>query len=182
MDTLDKKQEIIFLNTPISDNMQDVIGVDTYVRRLNYAIDSGAQMIAITAPFGSGKTSVIELLEKERASELLNARNVSKNKVVSNESKDENRKQNRQCRKRIREWKKQRKNEKIIKISMWSQLYGEDSEDKINDLHRSFIFQFASQINHKRGTYIRRRLNPNYGLMKLHVKNIIRLYLHHDHF
>ena len=172
MDTLDKKQEIIFLNTPISDNMQDVIGVDTYVRRLNYAIDSGAQMIAITAPFGSGKTSVIELLEKERASELLNARNVSKNKVVSNESKDENRKQNRQCRKRIREWKKQRKNEKIIKISMWSQLYGEDSEDKINDLHRSFIFQFASQINHKRGTYIRRRLNPNYGLMKLHVNKM----------
>lgn len=66
MKTYADKKEILFLNTPVSDISRDVIGVDAYVDKLNAAIDEGAQMIAITAPFGAGKTSVIELLEKKR--------------------------------------------------------------------------------------------------------------------
>ncbi len=123
--------EILFLNTPIAEQEQDVIGVEKYVDKLDAALDMGAQMIAITAPFGSGKTSVIELLEKRRLK------------------------------------KKGKKNERIIKLSMWSQLHGETGST--NELHKSFIYQLASQINHKRGTYISRRLSPNYGLLKMHA-------------
>lgn len=174
MNELNKRQEIIFLNTPISDNVQDIIGVETYVKKLNYAIDSGAQMLAITAPFGSGKTSVIELLERERnrkePKEVI--QKDVEDKKVSFSGWIERKKKKRQNKKLDKAWKKQRNNEKLIKISMWSQLYGKNNEDKINDMHRSFIFQFASQIDHKRGTYIRRRLNPNYGLMKLHVNKM----------
>lgn len=121
--------EILFMNTPISNQEQDVIGVEKYVDKLDAALDMGAQMIAITAPFGSGKTSVIELLEKRRS--------------------------------------EKKEDEKIIKLSMWSQLHGEIGST--NELHKSFIYQLASQINHKRGTYISRRLNPNYGLLKMHA-------------
>lgn len=57
---------LIFLNTPISDKCQDVIGMGKYIEKLNSAIDAGAQMIAVTSPFGSGKSSISELLEQKR--------------------------------------------------------------------------------------------------------------------
>lgn len=130
--TLKNKQmgdEMLFLNTPISDDSQDIIGVNTYVEKLNASIDSGVQMIAVTSPFGSGKTSISELLEKKR----------------------------------------NKSDEKIIKISMWSQFNGDNKKCSTNDLHRAFVYQLSSQISHKRGTYINRRLSTNYGLFKLHA-------------
>lgn len=57
---------MIFLSNSIDDVEKDIIGFDTYVEKLNSAIDEGAQMIAITSPFGSGKTSIVELLKKKR--------------------------------------------------------------------------------------------------------------------
>ncbi len=125
-----QKDSILFLNTPITDYDQDVIGVDTYVEKLNDAIDAGAQMIAVTSPFGFGKTSVIELLGKKRIIE---------------------------------------RDDKIVKISMWSQLDKDNNIGSTTDLHRSFIYQISSQIKHTQGTYISRRLSPNYGILKMHV-------------
>ncbi len=58
--------ELLFLNKSIDNKENDIIGFDTYVDKLDNAIESGAQMIAITSPFGSGKTSIIELLKKKR--------------------------------------------------------------------------------------------------------------------
>lgn len=169
------KEEILFLNTPISRNIQDIIGVETHVKKLNYAINSGAQMIAITAPFGSGKTSIIELLEKERnfyPGDILEEANTSIKSETDKDTLEKNRewkKKERELKKQKKAWSKKRSKEKIYKISMWSQLYEPENKGTTNDLHRTFIYQLASQINHKRGTYIRRRLNPNYGVLKLHV-------------
>lgn len=56
----------LFLNTPIASSVHDVVGVEMYVEKLDMAIDAGAQMIALTSPFGAGKSSVIELLQKKR--------------------------------------------------------------------------------------------------------------------
>lgn len=61
------KDDMIFLSNSIEDSEKDIIGFNTYVEKLNSAIDKNAQMIAITSPFGSGKTSIIELLRKKRA-------------------------------------------------------------------------------------------------------------------
>lgn len=170
------KEEILFLNTPISKNVQDIIGVETHVKKVNYAIDSGAQMIAITAPFGSGKTSIIELLEKERERNPWNDSNIetdiadkSKTDEGVFQDKKDRKKKEKEIKKQKKDWEKKRSREKIYKISMWSQLFEQENKGATNDLHRTFIYQLASQINHKRGTYIRRRLNPNYGVLKLHV-------------
>ena len=126
----DNNGEILFLNTPIESKQKDIIGINTYVKKLNAAIEEGAQMIAVTSPFGSGKSSISELLEESR---------------------------------------KDATNEKVIKISMWSQMHGDNKTDSTTDLHRAFVYQLASQINHKKGTYISKRLNPNYGMFKAHV-------------
>ena len=40
--------------------------MSTCAEKLNDAIESGAQMIAITSPFGSGKTSIVDLLQEKR--------------------------------------------------------------------------------------------------------------------
>lgn len=63
----DEHMPIIFMNKPISEAEEDVIGFSTIVKNLKAAIDGGAQMIGLTSPFGTGKTSVTELLEKEYA-------------------------------------------------------------------------------------------------------------------
>lgn len=59
------QSSLIFMNTPIADISEDVVGFSTHVEKLHAAIASGGQMIALTSPFGAGKTSIVELLQKE---------------------------------------------------------------------------------------------------------------------
>jgi len=61
------------------------------------------------------------------------------------------------------------KNERILNVPMWMQLSNAEKADSVLDLHRNFIYQIARQIHHRRGTYISRRLSPNYRLLKLHT-------------
>ncbi len=121
-------EKMIYLNTPITTKENDIIGLSVCADKLSDAIDAGAQMIAITSPFGAGKTSVIDLLEEKRANY---------------------------------------KKEHVLKIPMWSQLH--QLENETNELHKNFLYQISSLINHKRGTYISRRLSNNYGLLTLHA-------------
>ena len=60
-------KNMIYLNTPITTEKNDVIGLSVCADKLSDAIDTGAQMIAITSPFGSGKTSIIDLMQEKRA-------------------------------------------------------------------------------------------------------------------
>lgn len=56
---------LVFMNTPITSADEDVIGFSTYVEKLDAAITAGGQMIALTSPFGAGKTSIVELLQEK---------------------------------------------------------------------------------------------------------------------
>lgn len=125
---MSENEKMIYLNTPITTTKNDIIGLSVCADKLSDAIDAGAQMIAITSPFGSGKTSVIDLLQEKR---------------------------------------KNNKKEHVLKIPMWSQLH--QLESQTNELHRNFLYQISSLINHRRGTYISRRLSHNYGLLALHT-------------
>ena len=58
---------ILFLNSPVEDIDADIIGMEPYVEQLNAAIDAGAQVIAVTSPFGAGKA-----LASSRSTALLN--------------------------------------------------------------------------------------------------------------
>lgn len=60
---------LVFLNTPIHDISEDVLGLQAHVDSLQAAIDSGAQMIAVTSPFGAGKSSVTELLHSQNSNQ-----------------------------------------------------------------------------------------------------------------
>ena len=57
---------------------------------------------------------------------------------------------------------------KFCYVNLWSQLSGDDSED----LHKSFIYQLASQIGVKKGNYVSRRLSQNYGMFGITLPSI----------
>lgn len=65
-DIMSDKEKMIYLNTPITTKENDIIGLSVCAEKLSDAIDAGAQMIAVTSPFGSGKTSIIDLLREKR--------------------------------------------------------------------------------------------------------------------
>ena len=60
----EKKQysPIVFVNNPVKDPEHDVIGFDAQVETLQNAIDDGATMIGVIADYGTGKSSMTELL------------------------------------------------------------------------------------------------------------------------
>lgn len=58
----EKYQPIVFVNNPITNAKDDVIGFDAQVETLQCAINDGANMIGIIADYGSGKSSMAEML------------------------------------------------------------------------------------------------------------------------
>lgn len=69
----------------------------------------------------------------------------------------------------LKEIRIERKDEQILKVPMWSQLSDDDESEATLNLHRNFVYQIASQMNRRRGTYVSRRLSPNYRLLKVHT-------------
>lgn len=122
------KKDRVYINQPISKLDNDAINMTSYVDELESAIESGAKSIAVTSTFGSGKSSLIRLLEKRYS----------------------------------------RLSTKFCYINMWSHL--NDDCDNIA-LHKTFLYQFANQISNKKGQYISKRLNENYGLFNLRANS-----------
>ena len=65
-----KYEPIVFVNNPISNSKDDVIGFDSQIDTLLCAINNNANMIGIIADYGTGKSSLTELLTE--ASEKIN--------------------------------------------------------------------------------------------------------------
>ena len=59
------KRGIPYTNKPITEESVDEIGMGVYVEYLESAIENGADMIAVVSDFGTGKSSLIELLKEK---------------------------------------------------------------------------------------------------------------------
>ena len=57
-------KNLTYLNKPIPDEEWDGIGISPYVDNLESAIRNGASLIAVVSQFGTGKSSIMELLKK----------------------------------------------------------------------------------------------------------------------
>lgn len=62
---IEKIKPIIFLNKPIDRIEDDLIGITYHTSLVMSAIEKGGSLIAITGDFGTGKSSIINLLSKE---------------------------------------------------------------------------------------------------------------------
>ena len=143
-------RDVAYFNKPIRENSVDEIGVNTYVEHLESAIENDADIISIVSGFGTGKSSLIELL-KERY----------------NGWEDKNKDKNKKRYKRV-----------YCQINLWSQLKERDNEkdeDKYQEhtleLHRTFLYQLISTIYPYKGSYISRRMGRNFGMLKISTEN-----------
>ena len=53
---------IVFVNNPIKNRKDDVVGFDSQVETLEYAISKGANLIGVIADYGTGKSSLTDIL------------------------------------------------------------------------------------------------------------------------
>ena len=55
---------IVFVNNPVKRQKDDIVGFDSQVETLACAIESGANMIGVIADYGSGKSSLTDILSE----------------------------------------------------------------------------------------------------------------------
>ena len=58
-----KSEPIVFVNKPIKEEKEDIIGIISETERIEKAIEDGANVIGIIGDYGSGKSSLIEMLK-----------------------------------------------------------------------------------------------------------------------
>lgn len=62
----------LYINREISSEKEDLLGITPQVESIIYAIDAGASMVGVVGDFGSGKSSIGELLkEKDKEKEII---------------------------------------------------------------------------------------------------------------
>ena len=135
-------ESIVFVNAPINDSSEDIIGMGVYAEKLKNAIDDGAKMIAITSPFGAGKSSLAKLL---------------KNNLQE---------RNEYCVQHVSMWprlcsSKEDQNGETIA-----------SENDLLSLHCYFLTQMISKISPSKASFAAKRLNGQYGLLRVHAEGL----------
>ncbi|MDD4593202.1 MAG: hypothetical protein PHG06_22700, partial [Parabacteroides sp.] len=57
---------IVFMNTPISDDKEDIIGINSAITAIKHAASIGAKRIGVIADYGTGKSSLTEILGRDK--------------------------------------------------------------------------------------------------------------------
>ena len=66
---MSKKNDYVYLESPIEKEEEDIFGVSPYVEQLYAAFSSGAKFVAVDGEFGSGKSSIVNLFQKKMKNE-----------------------------------------------------------------------------------------------------------------
>ena len=61
----EERKPIVFTNIPIKDKDKDLLGINNEANRIENAIDGGANIIGIIGDYGTGKSSLIEILKNK---------------------------------------------------------------------------------------------------------------------
>lgn len=137
---------IVFVNKPITDIAEDIVGFDTQINTIKEAINDGADMIALVADYGAGKSSIADILYK-------NEKSFQKTRINLWDS--------------ISMGTNERKKPGDINID-------EDINDNISLLTKSFLYQLANGYDSKEEnafnlskltTYVTKRLSNSHNLI-----------------
>lgn len=147
-EAISANKSLVFMNTPITTTSEDVIGFSTYVEKLDAAISNGGQMVALTSPFGAGKTSIVELLQEKY-------RENSHKRVI-----------------KISMWSN------LFPTGGNGKAGSEEGQKThihsgdTTELHKGLVYQLISQISWRKGNYVSRRLSQNFGLLKVQTDKL----------
>lgn len=140
-----RKHYRVNLENPIKNRKNDIFGYDYEVKRIKNAIDADANAIGIVSDYGSGKSSLIELLIQKLC--------FLKYKII-----------------KVNLWDNKLKitepsNEPSVKDNVIP------TKESIIRLHKTFLRQASSQTLKYNSAYINRRINANYGAAKISFPN-----------
>ena len=141
-----KIKPIVFVNNPISRVEDDVVGLETSVDTIIEALNDNANMIGVIADYGTGKSSVTEILSNKLASEPYNYPAPIK----------------------INMWDCLQKRDIDYEEETGIE---ENLSNEIGDLTKSFLFQLANGKDRKLASYINKRLSNNYGLLSFSLSS-----------
>lgn len=132
----DELKPLVFVNRPIKKVEEDVVGFSTQVDTICEAMESGSTMIGVVADYGTGKSSITDLLINRVKSKPYKYPKPIKVNLWD-------------C----------LQNEKSPEIS------NKAAEREVSDLTKSFLYQLASghDKKHRFSSYINKRLSRNYG-------------------
>lgn len=83
------EDKIIFTNNPIEDiELDDYIGIEPYVETIEKVLEK-SRVLALTGDFGSGKSSIINALEKRNSSEEIIFKKVTLLHYINKEKKED---------------------------------------------------------------------------------------------
>lgn len=80
----EERKPIVFTNIPIKDKDKDLLGINNEANRIENAIDEGANIIGIIGDYGTGKSSLIEMLKNK----FLNVININMWNSVNTKTED----------------------------------------------------------------------------------------------
>lgn len=85
----EKNNSVVYINKPISEIENDVLGINTQLNRIDKAIEKGANVVGVIGDYGTGKSSLIELLkDKYEKPIMINMWNYSNNDTVTKNKED----------------------------------------------------------------------------------------------
>lgn len=140
------QRRIPYINKPITDADADEIGMDVYVDYLESAIEQGASMISVVSRFGTGKSSLIELLKK---------------KYNGYEKKGSIRAKRVYC--QVNLWS-----------HLGKRVRSEKENAGTLELHRTFLYQMISALHPGKSSYFSKRTSRNFGMLRISTENPFR--------
>lgn len=144
------ERQMPYINKPISDAKADEIGMDVYVDYLESAIEQGASMIAVVSRFGTGKSSLIELLKRKYHGWEM--RKKAKSERVY-------------C--QVNLWSQ------LETVAGGPVKNGEEGQkdnyfaNNTLELHRTFLYQLIAAIAPEKSSYFSRRTSRNFGMFRI---------------
>ena len=143
-------KQIYFQDKPITDYVDDYIGFESEADMLLDEIVNDSKVIGLISDYGSGKSSIISLLE----SNINNIKKYGKINHDSNYNFDKN----------------DVKKINIIRVNLFD-ADGNISKDDRLELHKKMIIELAKHKN-RNLKYILKRVNPAYRIIDVDTKNI----------
>lgn len=128
---------LVFVNQPIKDPENDIVGFSSQVATICEAVKSGSSMIGIVSDYGTGKSSITALLSNAVTKEPYNYPRPIKINMWDCLQNSKNHPEENEC----------------------------AVEREVSELTKSFLYQLAEGTNKKHhfSSYINKRLSKNYG-------------------
>ena len=138
--TDDKQKIILFNNSPIGKSEDDVFDSRIKAQAIKKAINEGANTIALIGEYGSGKSSLTNILYDKNKDIFLKPIYINLWDCVCKQEKTKG----------------------------YQSKENDDNKSRINSFTKSFLYQFAAGYEDKYfSTYINQRLSKNYGKLSL---------------